>query len=188
MIGSLGLAGIILAATITPGPNNMLVADVAATRSLGALAGVMAAILAGSTAMLAMAHFGFGALLETSPALHFGLKLAGAAILVWLGLAMMRPKAGAGAPGHGGAIGPDAVLALQFVNPKGWALMLAIIAFEGSWARAALVLGALSFVCLSLWAAAGLGLRKHLAVAGRRRIFDAAMGLVLILSAPLMLV
>jgi threonine/homoserine/homoserine lactone efflux protein len=188
MIGSLGLAGIILAATITPGPNNMLVADVAATRSPAALAGVIAAILAGSTAMLAMAHFGFGALLEASPALHLGLKLGGAAILVWLGLAMMLPKAAAAGIGHGGAIGPGAVLALQFVNPKGWALMLAITAFEGSWARAAILLAALSFACLSLWAVAGLGLRRLLAEAGRRRTFDAAMGLLLVLSAPLMLI
>ena len=187
MIGSLGLAGIILAATITPGPNTMLVADVAATRSLAALAAVMAAILAGSTAMLAMAHFGFGALLDGSPALNLGLKLGGAAILVWLGLAMMRPKAAGAGAGHGSSIGPGAVLALQFVNPKGWALMLAIIAFEGSLATAAIVLAGLSFACLSLWAVAGLGLRRFLAVAARRRIFDAAMGLLLILSAPLML-
>jgi threonine/homoserine/homoserine lactone efflux protein len=188
MIGSLGLAGIVLAATITPGPNNMLVADVAATRSLASLAAVMAAILVGSMAMLAMAHFGFGALLEASPALHLGLKLGGAAILVWLGLAMMRPKASGAGPGHGGAVGPGAVLALQFVNPKGWALMLAIIAFGTTLAQAAIVLGALSFACLSLWALAGLGLRRFLAVARRRRTFDAAMGLMLILSAPLMLV
>ncbi len=188
MIESWGLAGSILAATITPGPNNMLVADVAATRSPVALAGVMASILAGSMAMLAMADFGFGAVLEASPALHLGLKLGGAAILVWLGLTMMRAKDVAPGVGHGSDIGPGAVLALQFVNPKGWALMLAIIAFDASWPRAAIILGVLSFVSLSLWAIAGLGLRRLLAVAGRRRIFDAAMGLVLVLSALLMLI
>jgi threonine/homoserine/homoserine lactone efflux protein len=114
------MALIAFAAMITPGPNNLLVTESAATRSLLATGAVMAVIVGGSMMMLAVTQMGASSLLAASPDLHLGLKVISAAVLIGLGVAMMLGSSATGDLDRKNPVGPLAVLGLQFVNPKGW--------------------------------------------------------------------
>ena len=82
-----------------PGPSTLFIVNNAIAygwrRSLGALSGDLVAI-----ALLAtLSVLGLGALLETNPAALIGLRLAGAAYIIWLGWSFLRP-----AVDHAGAM------------------------------------------------------------------------------------
>ena len=182
------LALVAFAAMITPGPNNVLVTEAAATRTLLATVAVMAAVVGGSMVILAITQMGVSSVLAASPALHLGLKLVSAALLVGLGLAMMLRSSVTSDFDHENPVGPLAVLGLQFVNPKGWALMLAIGALDVPTGRAILIVGSISLACLCLWAMAGAALGRLLIDARRKRYFGVTMGVLLAVSAPLVLI
>lgn len=176
------------AAMITPGPNNVLVVNAAATGDRAATFGVISSVVAGSIAMLAVAQAGLGALIATSPALHLALKLISSFVLLWLGIAMMLTASQASKLQRANPIGPLGVLGLQFVNPKGWALIFAVAVFDVAPPRAFLIVGVVSFACLAVWAIIGMALRQLMFKSRQRRIFAVAMGGVLAISAPLVLV
>jgi len=184
----LHMALVAFAAMMTPGPNNVLVVNAAATGDGAATFGVIASVVAGSIGMLAIAQAGLGALLSTCPALHLALKLISSFVLLALGIAMMLTGSKASQLQRATPIGPLGVLGLQFVNPKGWALMLAVAAFDVPPPRAFLIVGVVSFACLAAWAIIGMALRQLMLKSRQRRIFAFAMGGVLAISAPLMLV
>lgn len=182
------MALIAFAAMITPGPNNILVTEAAATGTRLGTGAVIAAIVGGSTAMLAVAQMGLSSLLAASPGLHLALKLVSAAVLVGIGIAMMTRSSSAGGSGDNHPVTPLAVLGFQFVNPKGWALMLAVGAMDVPVLLALLIVASVSFACMSLWATAGIALGRMLIDARRREFFTRSMGAVLAISAPLVLV
>jgi len=182
------MALVAFAAMITPGPNNVLVTDAAATRTLLATVAVMASVVGGSMIMLAITQMGLSSVLAASPALHLGLKLVGAGVLVGLGAAMMLSSSVTSDMDRKNPVGPLAVLGLQFVNPKGWALMLVIGAFDVPLGHAFLIVGSISLVCLCVWAIAGIALGRLLIDARGRRIFAVSMGALLAVSAPLVLI
>ncbi len=102
------LAGWVL--NLTPGPDVLYVVS----RSLrgGRRAGVaaVAGISAGCLVHVALASLGLGVLLATSAALFVAIKWAGAAYLLWVGVRLLRSKAGpatlqAGVDAAGGGAG-----------------------------------------------------------------------------------
>lgn len=79
------------AQSASPGPSTLFIVNNAIVhgwhRALGALSGDLVAI-----AMLAtFSVVGLGALLETYPAAFLGLRLAGAAYIIWFGWTFLRP-------------------------------------------------------------------------------------------------
>lgn len=182
------IALLLFTGAITPGPNNLLVLRAAAARGWrGSLDGV-AAIVGGSVVLLALAVGGFGALVTTWPGLRSVLGVAGALYLAWLGMGLLRGTA------HAPAQGPrvDGALALflfQFVNPKGWLLMLVVAAAVPPGDTAATVLRlvpltvAITGACLLLWAALGHALADAFAHPARRTWIDRACGLALLACA-----
>lgn len=176
------------AAMITPGPNNVLVVNAAATGGLGATFGVIASVVAGSLGMLAIAQAGLGPLLATLPGLYLGLKVLSGLGLLWLGIAMMLTASKTSRLQRAIPLGPWGVLGLQFVNPKGWALIFAVAAFDVPPPRAFLIVAVVSFACLAAWAVAGMALDQLMLNFRQRRIFTLVMGSLLAMSAPLVLV
>ncbi len=116
------------------------------------------------------------------------LKVVAVAYMLWLAWKIAR----AGAPGEGKAGGrPMTFLqaaAFQWVNPKAWAMALGAVAAyvpEPSVAAYAAVAGVFALVNLpsvSVWAAAGQGLRRWLEGPGRLRAFNWTMAGLLVLS------
>jgi len=112
------LALLALASSISPGPNNLLIAassaGFGARRSLPTLVGMYT----GFTLMFVAVGLGASAIFEVAPWLLFVLQVAGAGYLLYLATGLLkatwRSAAAAAPPGFGRAA------ALQFLNPKLW--------------------------------------------------------------------
>lgn len=123
----LPLAGFALAhllAAASPGPSFAFITHTAVSRSRGAAVLASLAMAVGAFVWAAGALFGLQAILKQVAWLELGLRLAGAAYLVWLGIMLLRAK-----PGPVAAVAPPAVrggspalflraLLLQLSNPK----------------------------------------------------------------------
>ena len=97
------LAGLLL--NITPGVDMALVLRSSAAHGLRAGAAAVLGISAGCSVHIAAAALGVGALLAGSPTAFVVLQWLGAAYLVWLGIGLLRSRAGgpdtAGVPADG---------------------------------------------------------------------------------------
>ena len=186
------IAILLFTGAITPGPNNLLVLRAAAERGWrGSFSGITA-IVGGSVILLALAVAGVGTLITAWPGLRSAIGLAGALYLAWLGIGLLR----AAPPIHEDGIRVDGALALfafQFLNPKGWLLMLVVAAAAPPADIAATLLRlvplavAITAACLLLWAALGHALADAFAEPARRVWIDRACGLALIACAPSLL-
>lgn len=114
-------AGLLLAAALTPGPNNLVVLREAGRGGVPAAAGAIGGIVLGGLVLLAVACAGAGALLATHTSLRRALGAAGAAYMAWLGVSLLRQDMQATAPNRAGAALPTGTLGLfgfQFLNPR----------------------------------------------------------------------
>jgi threonine/homoserine/homoserine lactone efflux protein len=185
-------AGLLLAAAITPGPNNLVVLRIASQAGVRAALPAIAGIVAGSLALLALAVSGLAAVAAAHPAWRAWLGAGGAAYLGWLGLrllaAALRDTSAAAAADvlPGTALG---LLGFQLLNPKAWVTTLTVVAAWGAsgtrgWLPLAALFAAIPFGCLLLWSACG----RWLTHPRLRRGLDAAMGALLLASAGLLLI
>ena len=182
----LPLAALIFAAAITPGPNNYLVLRAALAGGACAAARAATGVVAGGVVMLLLALAGVGqsALLGRIVGTIGGLWLAALALMqlraAWRG--EMAADSAANVPGVW------RMAAFQWLNPKAWVMVSSVAAgaaaLPGEAAIATLALFvALTTVCLALWAAGGRAASNWLRDTRRRRLFDAAMGALLLVSA-----
>lgn len=183
---------LLVIAAITPGPNNVLVLDAAMRRGPLAAACVAMSVIAGSLLLFTLVALGLGTLLEQSPAAKTAIVLAGAAWLGWFGFRMMAVRQG---PGKKAAGAPDlsftAIAVFQLTNPKAWALVGIFVATArpaADWPLLALVLAAVTGICLATWAVAGMLLNRVFSEPSRRRPLDIVLGGSIVLFAGLILV
>ena len=185
----LPLLGFAVAASITPGPNTLMVGAMSAAGGWRGTLPAMLGISLGFMALLMVAALGLAAPLAASPTLQAALRWAGVAWLLYLAWKIGRapaPEPGVAPRGYGflGDAG------FQWVNPKAWTVALAAVpAFalpgEGALAtglRIALVFGVVSLPCLAVWAGIGQGAGRLLRTPRAWRRFNLAMGLLLAAS------
>lgn len=195
----LSLLGFAIAASVTPGPNVLMVAASAATRGLRATLPLMIGITLGFTLMLLAVGLGLAAPFAASPKLHTAMRWVGAAWLLLLAWRIAQAggvgadSATAGKAGDRPPLGLLGGAAFQWVNPKAWLVGLAAIStftspgaaqgMAGQAATIALVFGLVSMPCLLVWAGIGAGTGRLLR--GRPaalRAFNIAMAVLLALS------
>lgn len=175
--------------SVTPGPNNLMLAasgvNFGFRRTLPHMLGISAghgiqvAIVAGTLAWV------MGWLDE----LRLELVLAGCCYLLWLAWRQAR----AGQPGGGNSAQPLGFIGaalFQWVNPKAWMMVLntAIIFLPrgGGWNAAfslALMCSLINLPCIALWAVVGDRLRFRLREPRALRLFNYSMALLLALTA-----
>lgn len=183
------------AASVTPGPNVIMVAASSANHGVRATLPHMAGISVGFPAMILLVGLGLAGPFAMSQTLHLVLKLIGSTWLLWLAWKIAR----SGAPGEGEAKPPLGFLgaaAFQWVNPKAWMLALAAIpAFStpgGNVLVDTLVIAGAFLVvsppALAVWAVVGRGAAHLLHNPGRLRAFNVAMALLLVASVVLVFV
>lgn len=183
----IAIAGLILVAAITPGPNNLVVLRTAARAGVAGTTPAIVGIVLGGLLMLALAAAGLGAAFVALPALRSGIAVAGSLYLACLGVTLMRavPDADTPAALPAGVLG---LLGFQFLNPKSWAMVLTATAALpagdfASWLQLAALFVAIPVPCLLLWSAFGAVMAVRLADPRARRRFDRAMGALLLASA-----
>ncbi len=179
--------GFALATSITPGPNNIMLA--ASGANYGYLKAIphLLGIVAGFFVLMIALAFGLGVLFQTNDWLHTFLKYAGAAYLLYLAWIIAASKPLQSDFGGNKITFWKAAL-FQFLNPKVWGMSLtAMTSFTlpGNLYNASAILIASVFVvvyvaCGSLWIFSGVAIKNFLKKDGRfYTIFNVAMGMLL---------
>ena len=86
----LSIFAIHLIAAMSPGPSFVVCLRTAASRGFGTAAGLAIGFGLGAMAWAAAAVAGLALLFQVIPTLYLGMKLLGAAFLIWLGVQMWR--------------------------------------------------------------------------------------------------
>ncbi|PWC34718.1 lysine transporter LysE [Azospirillum sp. TSO35-2] len=184
----LSMAGFALAASISPGPVNVVALTSGVHHGLRASLRHVVGATVGFTLLLVLAGLGLAGLLHGWPPAGAVIRLAGVAFLLWMAWRLWSAD---------GRIATDAPVrspsaingaAMQWLNPKAWIAALAGVgAYTGDDPGRLWPFAALYFVicCLSIaaWAYAGSRLRHLLADRRRMRRFNRAMAAVLVASA-----
>jgi len=185
----LPLIGFAIAATITPGPNNVMVTTASVNYGLRATVPHIFGIAVGFAVMLVVVCAGLaGALLQiplVASLLHYGAL----AWLLWLAW-QIATAAPPGSVGARPALGFFGAMAFQWVNPKAWMICLgaagAFMAPGEAVLAQALTVGVVFLVvalpCIMPWALLGAAAARLLHDPARLRIFNIAMAVLLVLS------
>jgi len=189
----LALAGFAIAASITPGPNNLLVLTSGLHYGVPRTFPLIGGIVAGFVIMLLVIGIGLGTAIQSNPVLHMAAKALGLAYMLWLAWKVARSPIGLAAADDRGDTRPLSAFAgatFQWVNPKAWAIALsAIAAFSipndapATLGCITLVFAIISFLSLSAWAVFGTLMRSLIDTPSKTRAFNIAMALLLIASA-----
>ncbi|HEY0293810.1 MAG TPA: LysE family translocator [Bordetella sp.] len=178
-----------LVSSITPGPNNAMLASSGLTFGLQRTVPHLLGVSLGFSIMVLLVGVGLGAVFARQPLVYEALKYLGAAYLLFL--AWKIANAG---PMREGAARARPITFLQaamfqWVNPKAWVMAVGVIAtytpqqgFFGNLLIAALVCCLVNLPCVGLWAVFGSALRRWLHRPDIVRGFNIAMALLLAAS------
>ena len=179
-----------IAASGTPGPNNILVAASGARNGARATVPMVAGISLGFGLMIGVVGAGVSGVLAAVPHLDAVLRWVAFAWLVWLAVrvATAAPPKLDGTPRRGP--GFWGMAAFQWVNPKAWLMALGT---ASAWivptdpmppqlATIATVFALVTIPCVGAWALLGAAAGRLLRSPGRLRAFNVAMAVVLVAS------
>lgn len=185
----LPLIGFAIAATITPGPNNVMVTTAAVNHGLRATLPHIVGIAVGFAVMLLVVCAGLAGVLLQIPLVASILRYLSLAWLVWLAwqIASAPPP---GSVGARPALGFFGAMAFQWVNPKAWMICLgaagAFMTPGGGIVTQALTVALVFLVvalpCITPWALLGAAAARLLRDPVRLRAFNIAMAVLLVLS------
>lgn len=185
----LALATFALVTSISPGPSNVMLMTSGANFGFARTMPQILGITAGFTALLLGVGMGLGALFQAWPALSIGLKIVGAAYLLYLAWRIAGSRSIAPDPMAARPLSFSESALFQWVNPKAWIVALAAVAVYmdaaspwASLARLCAVFALVNLPAVSVWAGFGVALRGFLAEPRRLRGFNLAMGAALALT------
>jgi threonine/homoserine/homoserine lactone efflux protein len=182
------LAAFAFVASVTPGPNTLMLLASGGNYGFRATIPHMLGICLGFPVLLTSIGFGLGALFAAWPVLAIVLKWAGAMYMLYLAWRI----AGAGAPKSeasktGRPMSFLEAAAFQWVNPKAWVMGVSALAtytiasnYLTSVAAVVLIFGLISFAAVSAWAFFGVAVRRFLHNERMRRVFKYTMALLLV--------
>ena len=182
-----GLVVFAFVSSITPGPNNLMLMASGVNFGFRRSIPHMLGISGGFAVLLLAVGMGLGAIIHAYPGLSLAMKFASAAYLIYLAwrIAFSR-SVGSGQAGAEPLTFLQAAM-FQWVNPKAWAMALvgmgAYVNMERPWLSVVLVAVIFTLVNLpsvSVWTGFGIALRGFLANRRRLRLFNMAMGLLLV--------
>lgn len=196
------LALFCLVASVTPGPNNLLLMRSGAVFGVRRSAGHMAGIQLGCAGLLILCHLGVGAMLLALPGAFVVLRWACFAYLLWLaamifidghkpaGRSDARATSVAGRPMHW-----HEACAFQLINPKAWMMAITMAsAFYGSNAPGAgdIAVAALAWVTIGtpsmlVWTLWGASIERVLRKPRERQVYAWTMSLAVAITALWML-
>ncbi len=178
------------AATITPGPNNIMILasglNYGFRRSLPHLLG----ICFGFPAMVIMVGMGLGVIFEQYPITHQVIKTLGTLYLIYLSwliatapVSPLETKAGRPLTFFGAVL-------FQWVNPKAWVMIAGAMAAyttadENMTLQILTITSAfllVTFPCVAVWLFFGVTLKRFLSNAFYHRVFNIVMAVLLLIS------
>ncbi len=183
-----------IAASVTPGPNNTLIAASAAANGVRRTLPQVFGIALGFGAMVALVGLGLAGPLAASPALHNVLRWVGSAWMLWIAYGIARSAVVSHARSQPPMSFAGAAL-FQWVNPKAWVLAVAATTTYTATTEPmvpqvltlAAVFELIGLPASLLWSLIGTGAARVLQTPRQLRAFNLAMAGLLALSIlPLM--
>jgi threonine/homoserine/homoserine lactone efflux protein len=178
-----------LISSVTPGPNNIMLATSGVNFGIRRTVPHMAGITAGVLLAMIASGLGLGAVISLYPPLRQALMILGILYTLWLSWKI----ASAGSLGGGALPHPLRFLgafAFQGVNLKLWLMTVTIAALYvrpghavADTALVTLILGLINVPAMLLWTGFGAGLKDLLQIPARIRAFNVVMGLLLAATA-----
>ncbi|MEL0622054.1 LysE family translocator [Marinomonas arenicola] len=173
--------------SVTPGPNNMMLLASGAQFGFRRTLPHMIGIVLGMASLLFSVLLGMGALFVLYPPIYSVLKWVGGAYLLWLAWKVASAPVGQLANGKQSASPMrwwQAAL-FQYVNPKAWMMSVGCVSSfslagdlyvqSGFWII--VLFACMGFPAITLWAWAGVAIRRWLTDDKRQRAFNYGMGL-----------
>jgi threonine/homoserine/homoserine lactone efflux protein len=176
-------------ASVTPGPNNLMLLASGLNFGVKRTLPHMFGIAIGFMVMVLLVGSGLGQVFKLFPPLYTAMKVAGLLYMLWLAWNV----ANSGPVGEGATQGRpmtfmEAAL-FQWVNPKAWIITVSATASYADPANyftsvliIVLVFGITNFPSISIWVFAGVGLRRFLDDPVRLRVVNITMALLLVAS------
>ena len=177
--------------SVTPGPNNAMLAASGANFGVRRTIPHVAGIATGFSLMMLLVTLGIGAALQAAPAVYAVMRWVGAAYLLWLAwhIARAAPATDAG----GQQARPMSMLQaalFQWVNPKAWIIIMGAVttyttANGGVLRQGSLLAGvffAVTWPAAGTWVMLGAGAARLLHSPSRLRAFNWTMAALLVLS------
>lgn len=187
LLGPLALFSLV--SSITPGPNNIMLASSGLNFGFRRTLPHMLGVNIGFSLMILLVGAGLGAVFHSVPLLYTLLKYGGAAYLLYL--AWKIATAGEIREGDRRAR-PFTFLqaaAFQWVNPKAWVMVVGVAAtyipesgFFMNLLVATVVCGIVNLPSISVWVTFGTALRRVLHRPGAVRAFNLTMAALLVAS------
>ncbi|MDA4846434.1 LysE family translocator [Hoeflea poritis] len=181
--------------SVTPGPNNFMLLASGANFGFARTVPHMFGIAAGFASLLMGVGFGLGTLLQSWPALHLLLKIAGGSYLIYLAWKIAGSRALADDETVSRPVTFLQAAAFQWVNPKAWMMALTAMVLFANPAEpgiSVLLVSAafvvVNFPSVSIWAGFGTVMRRALSSPQHLRWFNMTMGVLLLATlVPMML-
>jgi len=178
-----------LVASITPGPNNLMLMASGVNYGLGRTLPHLAGVCLGFGVMAFAVGLGLAGVFHAAPWLYAVLRWASAAYILYLAYKMVRSKGVGTAVTSGRPMSFLGAAAFQWVNPKAWVMALGAITAYAAPAHLArdVAVMSVSFVVINIpcgltWAMSGVGIKRFLKRGRTLQIFNAVMALLLVLS------
>ncbi|QQX78604.1 LysE family translocator [Shewanella sp. KX20019] len=183
--------------TMTPGPNNILLATSGANFGIKRTLPHIMGIRVGQTLLHIAILLGLGGLFQTWPVLHSALKAASVLYLVYLAYRVvnMPVETDYKAADRKPMSMKEAAL-FQWINPKSWMATITLctaftVSGDAYWASAILgllVFNIVGFPASFTWVILGAAIKNTLNSAKRRRYFNWSMGGLLMVTIPMVVI
>lgn len=183
-------------AAVTPGPNNMMLAASGMNFGFRRTVPHMLGISLGFPVMLLCIIFGLGALIAGFPALQTVMRALSAGFVLYFAWRIATTETDPMLENAGRPLTLWQAALFQWVNPKGWAIAIAVASLYApgglaDWEKA-IYMAALFFVvtagCTSCWTSLGTAIRSVLQKPETRRRVNWGMAAALLLTmAPILM-
>ncbi|WP_375123456.1 LysE family translocator [Pseudomonas sp. LW8] len=178
-------------ASITPGPTNILVLSHSSRRGLIATLPIIFGACAAAALIVLVVGLGAGETLLRFPRVQQAMAWAGVLWLSWLAWQIFRsPPPSLDSKSQEQSLSVFGAALLQLVNPKVWMMAVAVVSvFVGGGDKTLrLLVLSLAFLlvslpCMTLWALLGVGSTRLLSSPQAFKRMNAALALLLLLSA-----
>ena len=189
----LALVGFAFATSVTPGPSNLTLLATSANfgfrRCIPLVFGTNLSFLS----MILVVGFGLGQVLQATTVAYTGLKVVSLLYILWLAWKIARatppPNGEDNSAREGRPLTFLQMALLQWVNPKAWAVALAVTAaytsatdYTVSLIILTAVFGLVNLPSVSVWALSGGALKSLLRAPRTVRIFNLVMAVLLVAS------
>lgn len=173
--------------TVTPGPNNLLLAASGVQHGLRRSLPMLLGIVLGFPVLVLCVGLGLGPIFQAAPFFKTVLKLAGSVYLLYLAWQVATTTTLSAAQNDRQPIGFFKMAGFQWVNPKVWSMAVTLtssvmatgtIDIRGA-VTAALIIMATTAIFNTAWLVAGALLRDWLNVGRRIVWFNRLMGVLL---------